>query len=149
MDNLADDTTKAMLCELLSDELLSLVDCFEIRDFPKGTVLWRIGDPADFLGLIVQGEVALKKNLPAYGKSIIIEMLWEHEFLGECTLNPSACRETTAEIMQPCRLAILTKATLNELRHKDMASLNILLQKVLTSVGRRLTRMSNRLTRLF
>jgi len=138
-----------MLEELLSEELHPLLEAFEIVDYPKGAVLWKLGDSADFIGLILQGEIALKKTLPTYGKPIIIEMLWEHEFLGECALGAEARRETIAEVVQPCRLALLRRETLERLKGSDLASVNALLQKILHSVSRRLTRMSNRLTRLF
>jgi len=143
------DQTRNILKELLSEELYPLLDSFEVVDYPKGAVLWQIGDPGDFIGLIIQGEVALKKALPTYGKPIIIEMLWEQEFLGECALNAEAKRETIAEAMQPCRLAVLRRETLDRLKDSDLKSVNALLQKMLFSVSRRLTRMSNRLTRLF
>jgi len=138
-----------ILEELLSEELHPLLAAFEIIDYPKGAVLWRIGDPADFVGLVIQGEIALKKNLPTYGKPIIIEMVWEHDFLGECALGPGARRETQAEVVQPCQLAVLRRDALDRLKDRDLESVNALLQKILHSVSRRLTRMSNRLTRLF
>ena len=143
------DVTGEDVRDIISAELSRLGAAVEVVTYPKGSILWQIGDPADFVGLIVHGEVALKKALPMYGKPIILEMLWDRDFLGECVFRDEGRRETLAEAMQPCQLAILRRATLERLKEDDPQSLNGLLQTILLSVSRRLTRMSNRLTRLF
>jgi len=137
------------LTDVFGPDAHALTATWEIRRFEKGEVLWRIGDAAEFLGLILQGEVALKKGLPSYGRPIIIEMLWEGEFFGQGCFEPDNRREMLAEVMQPCELAMLSLERYAMLLANDPNAVTLLQQKIIRSVSRRLNRMANRLTRLF
>lgn len=137
------------LTDIFGPDSASLTDAWEIRQFEKGDLLWQIGDAAEFVGLVLGGEVALKKGLPSYGRPIIIEMLWEGEFFGQGCFEPGNRREMLAEVMQPCQLAMLTTERYAQLLESDPAAVNLLQQKIILSVSRRLNRMASRLTRLF
>jgi len=146
---LAQEKPVLQLTDIFGENSPALISAWEVRRFEKGDRLWQIGDPAEFVGLILQGEVALKKGLPSYGRPIIIEMIWEGEFFGQGCFEPEKCREMLAEVMQPGVLAMLTLERYEQLLASDPIAVTQLQQRIIRSVGRRLNRMANRLTRLF
>lgn len=75
------------------EELESLlVPC----DCAEGDVLFRQGDPADRVFLIVSGAVAVRAGAPAEGEVTLVEAAGRGSILGEMALNQSMQHEATA-----------------------------------------------------
>jgi CRP/FNR family cyclic AMP-dependent transcriptional regulator len=96
-----------------SDEgvLQSLIPYMNTEQHPKGTVLFRQGDPAERLYLIEEGRI----QFPEIHKHI-----GAGEVFGEVGLfAPQGVRALTAVCEQPCRLATISREKVLELYYQN------------------------------
>lgn len=71
-----------IFCGLTEDEILSAVGCLRARpkQFKKGAMLYREGDAASFIGVILSGEIETQKT-DFYGNANIISKLFPSDLI--------------------------------------------------------------------
>ena len=74
-------------------------ETFQRKTFPSGDVLWRNGDPSDFVCLIVSGAIALYR-VSESGKETLIGNFGPNELVGENALLGNEPRSTTARAIE-------------------------------------------------
>ena len=79
------------------------------RDAPAGEVLWRAGDEAKAMILIVEGHVSVMLHLPGE-RDVELTTLGPGELLGEMPLLDGGSHSATARVMEPTRLLSLSRA---------------------------------------
>ncbi|UCD34728.1 MAG: cyclic nucleotide-binding domain-containing protein [Nitrospiraceae bacterium] len=108
---------KLLLFHLLSDdEVEKITGYFEIALFPAGTILFREGEPGDYIGFIVSGALEVKKQTEFKGKAIVLATLKKGSFVGEMSLmGPHEPRSATVVALEDSELVILKREELDAL----------------------------------
>ncbi len=75
------------------------------QEFPKGTILFREGEPGREMYLIQRGKVQVRKKVGATEK--VLAELGEGEFLGEMALLLGVNRSATVEVMEDSRILVV------------------------------------------
>lgn len=79
------------------------------REFPRGTVLFREGEPGAEMYVVHQGKVAISKR--AGGVEKVLTTLGQGQFLGEMSILNHAPRSATATCVEDCRLLVVDART--------------------------------------
>lgn len=79
------------------------------REFPRGTVLFREGEPGREMFVVQSGKVAI--SLAAGGREKVVALLGQGEFLGEMSLLSSRPRSATATVAEDARLLVIDPRT--------------------------------------
>jgi CRP-like cAMP-binding protein len=90
-------------------ELAELARVMRRRDLPVGEVLWREGDEASSMVLIVDGRVSVSLSLPG-GRTFEVTSLGRGEVLGEIPLVDGGRHSATARVIEPASLLSLSRA---------------------------------------
>lgn len=90
-------------------ELAELSRILRRRDLPAGEVLWRAGDPAEGMLLIAGGRVSVSLVLPG-GRTVEIARMGRGEVLGEIPLLDGGEHPTSACVLEPARVLLLSRA---------------------------------------
>lgn len=92
-----DDDAADTICSLLSME-----EC------EGGSVLFRAGDAGDSMYLIEDGKVQISMR-SADGEDLILAVLGPGDFFGEMALIDGKARSANASVVEPSRLAVLSR----------------------------------------
>jgi CRP/FNR family cyclic AMP-dependent transcriptional regulator len=89
------------------------------RTWDAGAIIFREGEPTDFLYLLLEGAVALEIHLPARGRQTILT-LGPNEVLGWSAMIPAVhLRTATARALEPTRAASFDAAALRAACESD------------------------------
>lgn len=126
-----------------------------LRDHQRGDVLWRAGDPAEFLTVIVHGRVKIVRH--GEGGDVILEIFGEGEPVGAIAVYNYMPYPASAVCLEPVSLLVLPRRDYFELldRHPEFARGVIReLTKLVLSLTRKLgemrgQRVETRIAQLF
>jgi CRP-like cAMP-binding protein len=90
-------------------ELAELARVMRRRDLPVGEVLWREGDEARAMVLVVDGRVSVSLSLPG-NRTLELPSLGRGELLGEIPLVDGGHHFATARVIEPASLLSLSRA---------------------------------------
>src|SRR5512140_1505758 len=79
------------------------------KDFPRGTVLFREGDPGKEMYVVQSGRVTISKRVGDVEKPLTT--LGTGEFLGEMSILNNKPRSATATCAEPCKLLVIDART--------------------------------------
>jgi CRP/FNR family cyclic AMP-dependent transcriptional regulator len=79
------------------------------RDYDAGTVLFREGDPGDFMYVVHAGEVEIRRHVGDHER--VLAVLPAGEFFGEMALINQRPRSATAVVRVPSRLLVIEPRT--------------------------------------
>ncbi len=79
------------------------------RDFPRGTVLFREGDPGSEMYVVQRGRVEISARVGQVEK--VLSTLGQGEFLGEMSILNRAPRSATATCVEDCQLLVVDART--------------------------------------
>ena len=79
------------------------------REFPRGTVLFREGDPGGDMYVVNRGKVSISARVGAVEK--VLSTLGQGEFLGEMSILNGAPRSATATCVEDCLLLVVDART--------------------------------------
>jgi CRP-like cAMP-binding protein len=79
------------------------------REFPRGTVLFREGDPGGEMFVVNRGKVSISARVGAVEK--VLSTLGLGEFLGEMSILNGAPRSATATCVEDCLLLVVDART--------------------------------------
>jgi len=86
-----------LMVNLPPEETRRIVSHVKKRIFPKGTVIFRQGDPGDALYLIESGRVRIHAHLTEHGEEVGVTTLGDGETFGEIALVTGIPRTATVE----------------------------------------------------
>ncbi|MGB9699729.1 MAG: Crp/Fnr family transcriptional regulator [Thermodesulfobacteriota bacterium] len=75
------------------------------KEFPKGTILFREGEPGREMYIIQKGKVQVRKRVGPTEK--VLAELGEGEFFGEMALLLGAERSATVEVIEDSRILVV------------------------------------------
>ena len=90
-------------------ELAELAGVLRRRDVPAGEILWREGDEAADMLLIVDGQVSVSLRLPG-DRGVEVAAMGRGEALGEVPLLDGGQHSATARVTEPASLLSLSRA---------------------------------------
>ena len=79
------------------------------REFPRGTVLFREGDPGGEMYVVNRGKVCISARVGAVEK--VLSTLGQGEFFGEMSILNDAPRSATATCVEDCLLLVVDART--------------------------------------
>lgn len=86
----------------------NLIDRFA-KDYEAGTVLFREGDPGDFMYVIQSGSIEIRREVGELER--VLAVLPAGEFFGEMALINARPRSATAVVREPSRLLVIEPRT--------------------------------------
>lgn len=113
--------------------------------FPRDRVVMQEGDPGGFMGFLVKGKMAIRKETSFDGKYILIAILEKGSIFGEISVVEPNPRTATVSALEECHALILSHENAQEVisAHPELGVK--LLSKILRIVGRRLQRSAARI----
>ncbi len=155
---MTDSATREHLCafkgetsfSFLSEEDFAKIACyFETATFPARTVIFREGDPAEFVGFVLSGRLEVKKQTEFKGNQLIIAILTRGAVVGELSLFDGHTRSATVETVEDSVLLVLRKDACEALL-RDQPAIGIkLLKGFIRTLAVRLRKATERLTAVF
>lgn len=137
---LIEEDKGGLICPFLKPKILQ-----------PGEVLFREGEPADYMAFILDGALEVKKQTEFADKYIVLSILGAGTFVGEIILfeyeNP--IRSATATALKTTQLAVLTKDFFEQMAEQQPAICLRLLRSVLKEVALRLRAVNERMTAVF
>ena len=102
---------------------VDLIGYFERKDVGSSQILYREGDPADTIDLIVSGRLAIDVAKPN-GKNMRVRRITTHTVVGEMGFFRRSVRSATVSADGPATLFTLTRSNFARIRHErpDLAS---------------------------
>lgn len=95
---------------------------WEVRDFGDGGVVFREGDVADFMGVVVEGRARIELDHGEVDSDAVLARVAQGEVVGELALLDGGVRSATVVAEGPLRLRVLTAAALERLAVEDPAA---------------------------
>ncbi len=122
----------------LSDEVLAhLAASLTVSTHPAGTVVFREGDDARDMYVLVNGELEVLKRSHR-GIDARVAMLGPGDWFGEMSVVDVQARSATVRTLAPSRLVRITTADLDALYRYDVKSYAIIVLNLARELSRRL-----------
>ena len=113
--NLQAEDIKKAFNFLTSDEAEKLCPYLELREWEKDAIVMKEGEFGDYMGFVVDGKLAVKKQTDYWGKQIIIAILDRGTMVGEGAFIVQGPRSNTVVTMEKSKLLILTAGRMDGL----------------------------------
>ena len=129
-------------------ERASLADLADLTTYPAGAVVIREGAAVDSLGVVVDGRLALRLNVP--GRDVVTILTVEAgDFIGWSALVPPHRATSTIVALEPTSVVTFEGSALRAALDSDPALAAAVLWRVLDAVARRLTATRTQMLDLF
>lgn len=136
---------ESILAFLSPSEQDEMFDYIELKSWQPGKIIMKDGEPGDFMGFLVEGKLAVKKEASSTGKYILVATLDKGSMVGEASAFDAGKRTATVEAMEACTLLILTRQKLNVL-FKNNKELGVkIMKRILHVLNMRLQNADDRL----
>jgi len=123
----------ALFQGLEAEEREALARSMTRVSYPKGQVVFRVGDPGDAMYVVRAGQVELSVR-DRLGDRIVLDHCEQGGFFGELSMFDGGARTATAEAAETTELLLLERADFLEfVRHQPDAALHLL-----AMIGKRL-----------
>lgn len=134
---------------LNDEEVERILPYFEIKEYPSNTVIFKEGEPGDYIGFVITGKLEVKKQTEFKGNQIILAILSKGAIVGELSIFDKHARSATVETIEPTKLLILKQDDIEDII-KNYPTIGVKLLKALVKIlSIRLRKLSERLTTIF
>lgn len=129
---------------------LADVPCYlKRREVKAGEVLFREGDPCDYLAYIVAGSLEIRKQTEFQGKQFILGLYGEGSLVGELCILDAVPRQVTATAKEDSTLIVLSRENFEKML-SDYPELGVkFLKGLLLAVSIRLRKSFDRISSIF
>ncbi len=145
---LSREELEAVFSFLTQEEVKALCPYLELREWPADSVVMRKGEAGDYMGFLVEGRLAVKKETGFRGKYILVAILEKGTMVGEISVILKWPRSATIVAMDQCRLLTLSGENMEKLTRNNPALSIKLLKRILYVMGLRLRQAGQRLSEL-
>lgn len=133
---------------LSGEEREELFIYLDFREWQPGELVLKSGEPADFMGFLVEGKLAVRMEAIFPGKFILVAVLERGSLVGEVSVVEEGRRHATVVATEKSSLLILTREKM-ELMLEQAPALGLkLFRRIIHVLGHRLGKASDRLSRL-
>jgi CRP-like cAMP-binding protein len=133
---------------LLPEECKVLCGFLEYKKCAKDEVFIRQGDAGDFMGFLLQGRLAIKKETSFPGKFVLVAILEGGSLVGEISVVEENPRSATVVAMEESEILVLRRDKAEKLLEENPLLAVKLLKKIIRVLGARLQKASARLAQL-
>ena len=138
-----------LFCLLTNEELARVAGTLERKHFKAGEVLFREGDPGDFIAIISSGSVSVSKSTEFRGKNVILAKNGKGSFIGELSTVDEHPRSATVTATEETDVLVLTRRALEEI-NTTAPPIGLKIYKGLIRVlGLRLRQSAARISQIF
>jgi CRP-like cAMP-binding protein len=146
-DPQAEDIKKAFSF-LSTDEVGELCPYLELREWEQDAIVMKEGEFEDYMGFVVEGKLAVKKQTGYWGKQIVIAILDKGTMVGEGAFIDQGPRSNTIVAMENSKLLVLTAQKMNDLiLNRPMLTIK-LMKHMLHIISMRLRKAGDRISEL-
>jgi CRP-like cAMP-binding protein len=125
-----------------------LADIADVTSYPAGAIVIREGAPVDSLGIVLDGRLAIRLNVP--GREVVTVLTVEQgDFIGWSALVPPHRATSTIVALEPTTVATFEGSALRAALDSDPDLAAAVLRRVLDAVARRLAATRTQLLDLF
>jgi len=103
-----------LFSDLKKEELTRVMEKIQAKQFAKGTVIFKEGEPGDSIFIISGGKIGVFR-LDSSGKKIVLNELKEGDFFGEFGFFGNGRRQASVEALADTELLEITKKDLQEI----------------------------------
>ena len=146
--DLGGDTLKTVFKFLTKEELADICPYLEFRSWRKGEVLMNDGEQGDFMGFVLDGKLAVKKETNFPGRFTLIAILDRGAMVGEISAVDRGLRTATVAAMEDSSLLVLSCDELERLIAEKPALSFKLLKRIIHVLSLRQRRAYDRLSAL-
>jgi CRP/FNR family cyclic AMP-dependent transcriptional regulator len=145
---------KALRSEMIfsffeDDDAEKIIPFFDSLDYPAKSVVFKEGDPGDFIGFVVSGKLEVKKQTEFKGNQLIIALLSSGASVGELSIFDQHQRSATVEAIEDTTMLILRNTSLDALLQQHPYTGTKLLKGLIRVLALRLRKATERLTTIF
>jgi len=139
-----------MIFSQLDDQDIEKISSFfELVEYPAHTIVFKEGDPGDFLGFVVSGKLEVKKQTEFKGNQLIIALLGSGALVGELSIFHQHNRSATVETVESTTMLILRNEALDALIHQHPYTGIKILKNLICILSLRLRKATERLATIF
>jgi len=139
-------TLHRVLKFLSPDEVAQFCRYLEYRAWETGEVMMKDGEPGNFMGFVLEGKLAVKKETDFPGRFTLVAILEPGAMVGEISAVDRGLRTATVVVMQKAELLLLSCDNL-ELMLLENPALGIkLLKRIIHILSLRQQRAYDRLS---
>ena len=131
------------------DDAEKIIPFFDLVDYPAKSVVFKEGDPGDFIGFVVSGKLEVKKQTEFKGNQLIIALLSSGALVGELSIFDQHKRSATVEAVEDTTMLILRNKALDALIQQHPYTGIKLLKGLIRILSLRLRKATERLTTIF
>jgi CRP-like cAMP-binding protein len=144
------DLKDEMIFSLLDDEdREKIAPFFELVTYPAHTVIFKEGEPGDFLGFVVTGKLEVKKQTEFKGNQLIIALLGSGALVGELSIFDEHKRSATVEAVENTDMVMLRNEALDALIQQHPYTGIKIMKNLIRILSLRLRKATERLTTIF
>lgn len=141
-------TLSLVLKFLAPDEAASFCSYLDYRVWDSGEVLMNDGEPGDFMGFVLEGKLAVKKETNFPGRFALLAILDRGAMVGEISAVDRGLRTATVVAMQKTEMLLLTCDNLERMLTEKPALGVKLLKRIIHVLSLRQRRAYDRLSSL-
>jgi len=141
--------TEMIFSFIEDDDAEKLIPFFDLGDYPAKSVVFKEGDPGDFISFVVSGKLEVKKQTEFKGNQLIIALLSSGALVGELSIFDQHKRSATVEAVEDTTMLILRNTSLEALLQQHPYTGTKLLKGLIRILALRLRKATERLTTIF
>jgi CRP-like cAMP-binding protein len=146
--DLSGDALNTVFKFLTKEEVLDFCPYLGFRSWNKGDVLMNDGEQGDFMGFVLDGKLAVKKETNSPGRFTLIAILDRGAMVGEISVVDRGLRTATVAAMEDTSLLVLSCDDLERLIAEKPALGFKLLRRIIHVLSLRQRRAYDRLSAL-
>jgi len=100
---------------LSEDDLTLFVKAGKVRDYKRGTMLFRRGDAADRIHLILDGAIEIVRPTPDHAEPVPVAYLSPGELIGDMALFTGSQRRSGGRVPETARIWTLTRKSFHRI----------------------------------
>lgn len=131
------------------EDIDKIAPFFELRDYPAGSIIFKEGDPGNFIGFVISGKLEVKKQTEFKGNQIIIALLTKGAMVGELSMFDKRQRSATVEAVEDTSLIIFRSESMDSLMQQHPYTGIKILKGLIKILSLRLRKATDRLTNIF
>jgi CRP/FNR family cyclic AMP-dependent transcriptional regulator len=141
-------TLHRVLKFLSPEEVSQFCKYLEYRAWEPGEILMNDGEPGDFMGFVLEGKLAVKKETNFPGRFTLVAILDRGAMVGEISAVDRGLRTATVVVMQKAELLLLSCDNLERLLQEHPILGIKLLKRIIHILSLRQRRAYDRLSTL-
>lgn len=131
------------------EDIDKIAPFFEMFDYPAGSIIFKEGDPGNFIGFVLSGKLEVKKQTEFKGNQLIIALLTKGATVGELSMFDKHQRSATVEAVEDTSLIIFRSESLESLMQQHPYTGIKMLKGLIKVLSLRLRKATERLTNIF